>query len=170
MMNIKTIIIALIVLSGLQTKAQPFNHFVIDSKTNTNILIDYCDIEGLQKDDYGTYFEKYYNDYKPSKSSLKKLKKKLDNFEITIVLGAWCSDSKREVPRFIKVLDDAGYDNNRVKIIAVDRNKKANLVDVSELDIQRVPIFIVYEDNKEVGRIIETPHKSLEKDLWKIIK
>ncbi len=169
-MNIKTIIIVLIVLSSFQTIAQHINHFVIDSKTNTNMLIGYCNKEGLQEGDYGIHFKNNYNTYKPSKATIKKLKRKLNNVEITIVLGTWCSDSKREVPRFFKVLDDVGYSNSRVKIIAVDRKKKTSLVDVSDLDIQRVPIFIIYKNGKEIGRIIETPKKSLEKDLWKIIK
>ena len=33
--------------------------------------------------------------------------------------------------------------------------------------INRVPTAIIYRNNKEIGRIIETPKKTLEKDLFK---
>ncbi len=85
-------------------------------------------------------------------------------------MGTWCSDSQREVPRFYKILTDAGYNDKRVKIIAVDKSKEAIVVDIKNLDIEKVPTFIIYKDDIEVGRIIETPKKSLEKDLWKIVK
>ena len=101
---------------------------------------------------------------------ISKLQDKLNDYEITIVLGTWCSDSKVQVPHFYRVINDAGYNDKRVKVIAVDKMKEAVLVDISMMNIERVPTFIIYKDDKEVGRIIETPKKTLERDLWKIIK
>lgn len=170
MMNIRILIIAIIVVSGLHLKAQMMNSMVVDPKTNTKMLIGLCDKKGLEKDVYGVYFKSQYDVYKPSGIYIKKLEDKLDDVEITIVLGTWCSDSEREVPRFYKVLNEAGYNDKRVKLIAVDKNKEAIVVDISDLDIQRVPTFIIYKKEKEIGRIVETPKKSLERDLWKIVK
>jgi len=48
--------------------------------------------------------------------------------------------------------------------------KKLVFFDIDNLDIKRVPTFIIYENGEEIGRIIETPKKSLEKDLEKIVK
>jgi hypothetical protein len=36
-------------------------------------------------------------------------------------------------------------------------------------DIKFVPTFIVFKENLEVGRIIESPQKSIEEDLLKIM-
>lgn len=155
-------------ISGLQTKAQ-MNSMVVDPKTNSKMLMGYCDKKGLEKDIYGIYFKSQYDIYKPSESLIKKLEKKIDEVEITIVLGTWCSDSQREVPRYYKVLNEAGYNDKRVKVIAVDKNKEAIVVDIRNLNIQKVPTFIIYKNDVEIGRIIETPKRSLEKDLWKII-
>lgn len=168
-MKTKIFLLSLIVIISIQGVAQ-INNTAVDPKSNKEILIGYCNKEGFQKGDYGAHFNNYYKLYEPSKAAIKKLKRKLDNVEITIVLGTWCSDSKREVPRFYKVLDDAAYNDSLVKVIAVNRNKKAVFFDIDELDIQRVPTFIIYEDGEEIGRIIETPNKSLEKDLSKIVK
>lgn len=156
-------------LASLTLQAQ-FNSMVVDTKTKSKMLIGNCDKAGLQKDIYGIYFDSQYDVYKPSESIIKNLTEKINDFEFTIVMGTWCSDSKREVPRFYKVLNDAGYNDKRVKVIAVNEKKEAVLVDISKMNIEKVPTFIIYKDDKEIGRIVETPKKSLESDLWKIIK
>lgn len=167
-MKIRTLIISLFIIVGYGLSAQ-MNSMVVDPKTKTKMLIGLCDKKGLEKDIYGFYFKSQYDIYKPADSYIKKLEEVIDDFEVTIVLGTWCSDSQREVPRFFKVLNDAGYNDRRVKVIAVDKMKQAIVVDISDMHIQRVPTFIIYKDNKEVGRIIETPKGSLEKNLWNIV-
>ncbi|MFK5855914.1 MAG: thioredoxin family protein [Bacteroidota bacterium] len=169
-MKIKIIVILLIVLSGLQTTAQMLNSMVVDPNTKTKMLIGYCDRNGLEKDVYGIYFKSQYDVYKPNEAYISKLSEKVGDIEITIVLGTWCSDSQREVPRFYKVLNDAGYNDKRIKVIAVDKTKAAIVVDIKDLNIEKVPTFIIYRDDVEIGRIVETPKKSLEKDLWKIVR
>jgi len=164
------IVSIIIVIAGFQANAQMMNSMVVDQNTKTKMLIGYCDKSGLQKDVYGVYFNSQYDLYKPDESYIKKLSTKLNDVEITIVLGTWCSDSQREVPRFYKVLNDAGYNDKRVKVIAVDKSKEAIVVDISNLNIERVPTFIIYKNDVEIGRIIETPKNSLERNLWKIIK
>jgi uncharacterized protein (DUF1015 family) len=49
----------------------------------------------------------------------------------------------------------------------VDRTKT---VEKMELEIEKVPTFIVYRNGEEIGRIIETPIKSMEEDLYEILK
>lgn len=168
-MYIKILVFALIVFGGFQANAQ-MNSVVVDPKTNTKMLMGYCDKKGLQKGVYGTYFKSQYDVYDPAETYIKKLEEKIDSIEVTIVLGTWCSDSQREVPRFFKVLNEAGYNDKRVKVIAVDKNKEAIVVDIKDMDIKRVPTFIIYRGEKEIGRIVETPKKSLERDLWNIVK
>ena len=168
-MNLRVLIIPIILFFGFQLTAQ-MNSMVVDPKTKTKMLIGYCDKKGLQKDIYGIYFKSQYDVYSPADVYIKKLEEKIDDVEITIVLGTWCSDSQREVPRFYKVLNEAGYNDKRVKVIAVDKNKEAIVVDISDMNIKRVPIFIIYKNEKEIGRIVETPKKSLERDLWNIVK
>ena len=168
-MNLRVLIIPIILFFGFQLTAQ-MNSMVVDPKTKTKMLIGYCDKKGLQKDMYGIYFKSQYDVYSPADVYIKKLEEIIDDVEITIVLGTWCSDSQREVPRFYKVLNEAGYNDKRVKVIAVDKNKEAIVVDISDMNIKRVPTFIIYKNEKEIGRIVEIPKKSLERDLWKIVK
>ena len=37
------------------------------------------------------------------------------------------------------------------------------------LNIEKVPTFIFYKNGIEIGRIIESPEKSIEKDFLKIL-
>lgn len=168
-MNIRILFLTLFVLTYTQLSAQ-MNSVVVDTKTDNKMLIGNCDKSGLEKGVYGTYFKSQYDLYNPGDVYIKKLEEKIDDVEVTVVLGTWCSDSKREVPRFYKVLNEAGYNDKRVKVIAVDKNKEAIVVDIKDWDIKRVPTFIIYKDEKEIGRIVETPKKSLERDLWNIVK
>ena len=92
-----------------------------------------------------------------------------DGLSITIVLGTWCPDSRREVPRFMKILDIWNFPVADITFIGVDEMKKSPIGDFDKLDIQRVPTFILYRKNIEAGRIIENPVTSLEQDIGNIL-
>jgi hypothetical protein len=51
----------------------------------------------------------------------------------------------------------------------VDNAKLSPVGEYDKLDIQRVPTFIIYKNNIEVGRIIENPVTSLEQDMINIL-
>ena len=65
-------------------------------------------------------------------------------------LGAWCSDSRREVPRFLKIADLAGMDATRIKLYGLDRTKKSSDGLTDRYGIERVPTFIFLRGDKEV--------------------
>ena len=99
---------------------------------------------------------------------------------VLCVLGTWCSDSRREVPRFWKVLEAAGLYDLPVELIAVGPAsdpaasawEAAHGVGVGVRErygVQLVPTFIVYEGDAELGRIVETPEISIEADLAGIL-
>jgi thiol-disulfide isomerase/thioredoxin len=93
--------------------------------------------------------------------------------EVTIFLGTWCSDSRREVPRFWKAVDiaaGAGMDVPfAVHYIGVDRQKKEPVAPVTNNDIRYVPTFIVHREGREVGRIVEESPHGIEKDLLALL-
>lgn len=149
--------------------SQDLNRKVVDEKTQQEILIGHCDRSGLMTGDFGTAYLEEHTAYTPEDEALNALKGKLNDIDFVIILGTWCGDSKEQVPRFIKLLDCLKYDVNKVTFICVDRTKTAGDVPVADYKIERVPTFIVMKNGAEIGRIIETPEASLEKDLAKII-
>lgn len=93
------------------------------------------------------------------------------NKRVTFVVfgGAWCDDTRVLLPKFYRVLDEAQYPASAVKLYLVDRQKKTLKGEADKSGITNVPTFIIYRDGKEVGRIVETVKKSIEKDIKDIL-
>lgn len=117
-------------------------------------------------------WKKLYNSYKVDHSILDSLKiSDFNDIEIDIFLGTWCGDSKREVPRFLKIIYQTELSSKvHIHLYAVDRKKNLNNNLAQNNNIQRVATFIIKKDALEIGRIVETPIVSLENDFLKILK
>jgi thiol-disulfide isomerase/thioredoxin len=169
--NVRPIlVIAMMFISALASLAQEINKSIIDPKLNEKILIGYCNRAGLEEGDFGKSYKEYYSVYMPDKSTVTQLRKRLENVEIIIVLGTWCSDSEEQVPKFLKVLDKIHFDDGDLTMICVDKDKLAGDVDISKYGIQKVPTFIIFRNDNEIGRIVESPMNSLEGDLLMILE
>ncbi|CAN5322943.1 hypothetical protein BH09BAC1_BH09BAC1_19600 [soil metagenome] len=118
------------------------------------------------------WFKNEYDSYKVSKKGVKDLKEvdKVKDYRIVIVMGTWCSDSRREVPRFYKVIDALGFPQDKILLVFVDENKNDPSGLGKQFMIKYVPTFIFLDANSnELGRIVETPTKKLDTDWLKII-
>jgi hypothetical protein len=89
--------------------------------------------------------------------------------DILVFFGIWCSDSKRELPRFLKLADLSGIPRGRVRLYALDRKKKSPGGLEARYSIERVPTFIFLRGEKETGRIVERPRSTLEGDVLMIL-
>jgi len=169
--NMKTLFIIFCALLVINiTFAQDLNTIITDPNTGKEILYGYCDRQGLTSEPFNEWFEPEYESYRVDADKLSEINLNvLFNTSITIVLGTWCSDSQREVPRFYRILDYLGFHEENLKLICVDRTKDAAGTEVPELSIDFVPTFIIYIEDQEMGRIIESPAESPEADLVKIL-
>ena len=90
--------------------------------------------------------------------------------EVTVFLGTWCGDSRREVPRFWKALDQTGgMVPFEIEYVAVDRAKEEPAGRVAPANVLYVPTFIVRRDGEEVGRVVETSPGGIESDLLALL-
>jgi thiol-disulfide isomerase/thioredoxin len=134
-------------------------------------LLGYFNPEQLKREPHSVWFYKGYDDYQLSQEAMKSLSETgKDGLTIKIVMGTWCPDSRREVPRFIKVLDTWNFPAGSITFIGVDNGKLSPIGGYEALEIQRVPTFIIYKNNLEAGRIIENPVTSLEQDMLNILR
>ena len=108
-------------------------------------------------------------DYSPDASLVKAIQENAGDVKVLLFLGTWCGDSKREVPHFFKLMDQAGIAESQVEIIALDRSKKDAEGLTEQWQIEYVPTFIFIKDGVEVGRIVETPKDSLEANIAAIL-
>lgn len=93
--------------------------------------------------------------------------------EVEVYFGSWCGDSRRELPRLWKALDQSGGDPAalpfKVRYVAIDRTKKEPAAEVAAGDVHYLPTFVVRRGGKEVGRIVETSPHGVEKDLCALL-
>ena len=87
------------------------------------------------------------------------------DMDFVIMFGTWCHDSKREVPRMLRILDSAGVRTEQISLIGVDTNKEEPKGQEKTYNLRNTPTLILLKNGEEVGRIIERPNVSLEADL-----
>ena len=133
-------------------------------------IIGYFDPGRLLQEPYSTWYRIGFDDYQFNSDAVNTLMdKNKTGISIKIVMGTWCPDSRREVPRIMRILDIWQFPLSGVTFIGVDDTKLSPVSDYNKLDIQRVPTFIIYKNNIEAGRIIENPVTSLEQDIVNIL-
>ena len=139
---------------------------------NQNIIGETNKVDILSTS-HRNWFEDNYQNYKPQPESIKQLKAlfKKNDYSIEVYFGTWCSDSQREVPRLIKLLEKANFNFDHFELVGVGRDKKVPNVSKEQqkkLHITNVPTIIVYQNGHELNRFVEYAQESLEKDLIKI--
>ena len=167
-------LLLLLVMTVLSCTGQSQNlNREISGESKKSYLLGEINKEGLLFENYKTWFLSGYNEYKPNQEIVDKIQKKLKDYNISIFMGTWCGDSRREVPRFYKLLEDAKFPLSQLTVVAVSREtdmyKQSPNHEEKGLNIHRVPIFIFYKNGKEVNRIVEHPVKSLEEDIHSIL-
>lgn len=144
----------------------------VESTTDGKMLLGHQTKNQLLKSPYSDWYVKEHDEYAIDRKTVEELKKeKLSTYTIIVVLGTWCGDSHREVPRLMKILESVNYPEQKLTIIAVNRKKEAPGGEEGVYNIQRVPTIIVQKYGKEIGRIIESPASGyLERDLLQIVQ
>jgi hypothetical protein len=107
--------------------------------------------------------------YQPDPAAIEKLRGLGREVRIEVFFGSWCSDSAAHVPAFFKVLDLAETPLLQPAYFGVPEAKDKRAEYVQGRKIVKLPTFLVLVDGREIGRIEETPKKSVEADLVKIL-
>ena len=141
----------------------------IDEPPTPPFLLGDITQSDLKQGSYASWFQPAYQAYSPSPTATAKLQKVLVDKDFLLFLGTWCGDSKREVPRMLKLLKQSGVDSDRIGIIALDRRPGKYKTSPGKLErefnIKRVPTLVVLRQGREINRIVERPWESLEADL-----
>ncbi|NRD19445.1 thioredoxin family protein [Winogradskyella eckloniae] len=167
--NIITIIIT--VLFTFQINAQ-LNTEIIE-EGETPFLLGKINKEGLEGENYKSWFTTNYDNYAPNPELIDKISSELKAYHIKLFMGTWCGDSKQEVPKLYKVLEACNFPMEQLTVIAVSRKpdmyKQSPQHEEAGLNIHRVPTIIFYKNNTEVNRIVEHPIDTFEADIERII-
>ncbi len=138
-----------------------------NEKKKQEMMIGKIQQNDFLKEPYKTWYEEEYLMYDLDSTTLDSID--LTGTNIKILFGSWCSDSRREVPRFIKMLEYKNFNFDSLGMIGLNREKQAPIYEKNTLNVELVPTFIIFKNKNEIGRIIESPNNSLEKDLSVIL-
>ncbi len=118
----------------------------------------------------GAEWQQKYDSFEPDVDMMGALKAGIRaDIKIDVYLGLWCPDSRNNVPQFIKILDRLGVPIP-VRYIDVPRKSSKEVkFYVEEFQVERVPTFIFYEGNAEIGRIVENPKTGMLEDSMDIV-
>lgn len=148
-------------------------HQEIMPKKGQQFLVGPITLENLQKEPYNSWFLPNYNTYQVDTTIAKILQKKLEGYELKLFLGTWCGDSKREVPRMVKLIEKAKFPIEELELITLDKRgdmyKKSPGGEEKGWNIIKIPTLIVLKEGREINRIVESPVDSLEEDLLAIL-
>ena len=90
---------------------------------------------------------------------------------VTVYLGTWCSDSRRELARFWRAIDDAGGEVAfELAYVGVNRDKDEPADRLQGIGLEYVPTFVVEIDGAEAGRIVEESPNGIEHDLAALLR
>ena len=158
-----------------QKNAQKSTITIESTDTRGNLmLLGKATKERLEQEPFAGWFNKNYNDYRIDSSTADLLKPAVASKRFLIFMGTWCGDSRMEVPRIYKLLDYCGVQASQIELITVNVHdsvyKQSPTHEEKGLNIHRVPDLLVYEHDLEIGRVIETPVQSWEKDLLAIVQ
>ncbi len=168
----KSVLATVLLISSCMVFSQEFNK-EITLENGKTFLLGKVNLDGFDSDPYKIWYQQGHKSYTVDETLIKLIRKSLKGHQIKLFLGTWCGDSKREVPRIIKILETANFPMKNLEIVALDRRE--GLVKTSPggeekgLNIIKVPTLIFFKNVKEVNRIVESPIESLEEDMVQII-
>lgn len=172
-------VIAIIIFAITACKTKMANQSVVavnmeatDKKGNL-ILLGKSTHERLAQPPFNGWYTPNYAAYTVDSNTANQVKSFLKNKRFLLFMGTWCGDSRREVPRMYKILDYCQVRSSKIQLINLNNSdtayKQSPGHEEQGLNIRRVPTLLIYEGQREVGRIVESPVTSLEKDILAIV-
>lgn len=165
----------LVSLSIIAQEEEPEMNKVIEHvETGEPMLIGPVTVDGfLMVDEFAKVYTDIYESYQPDMDLLRLVNPRIKYSSVVIIMATWCQDSQEQLPRFMKVIEALEIPMENVQIIAVNHLKDSedNIDPINTYDLELVPTFIFFNRlGDEIGRIVETPEKTMEESIYQIFK
>ena len=94
---------------------------------------------------------------------------------VTVYLGTWCADSRRELARLWRAFDEIGVLDPaelpfELEYVGVGRGKDEPADRLAGVGLRYVPTFVVARGGREVGRMVEVSPHGIEHDLLALLR
>jgi hypothetical protein len=113
-------------------------------------------------------FSRPYAEYQPKQEDIDAFQS-LAGKSIVVLFGTWCHDSKREIPKLLKLLTISQVPLADFSMHAVDYNKHEPEGLYQRFALRYSPTIILLRGDQELGRVVEKPLQSLAADLASFI-
>src|SRR5215218_526283 len=165
----KRILFCAIVLSSSAIVCAQSAETYVDNR-GTKIIKGFMTKQELTTDTAFAWFAQNQQGYTPEQNALQAFKANKDSINIVAFAGTWCGDTKSLLPKFFALADAAGFSQDRIILLGVDRSKKTIQHLAEAFGIINVPTFIVMKNGKELGRVVEYgKYGMFDKELGEII-
>lgn len=135
------------------------------------MLLGDFELEALKEAPYNEWYDPIYEESIIEEEHMDQLESLLtDDIKIIAYIGSWCPDTQFELPNLIKTLDRINFNYSNLELIGVDEEYQAPDGSNKDWNITNVPTFILLQNDKELGRFVEFPDKSLAEDFIKILE
>jgi thiol-disulfide isomerase/thioredoxin len=157
--------------NSLATNVSAHNYEIsTDSKTGFKVLKGFLSRADIENDTSFNWFKANMKLGQADANAVAAFKKNASKFQVIIFGGTWCDDTQNLLPVFYRLVDKSGFPDSSVTLMGVDRAKTSlyNLHNV--FHITDVPTFIVMQDGKEIGRVVEYgKYGQVDKELGEIV-
>lgn len=161
--------IILILILATSMSCSTSKKVMTTTKDISGNLIGLAHKEDFLQEPFNSWFTPNYENYNLNKEVIEKLKPLLKNVTIKGFIGTWCGDSQEQTPVFYKMLDETEFKYKNLELVTVNRSKTTPDNLQEGCNIERVPTFIFYKNDKEIGRFVEFPRETVEADILKIV-
>ena len=163
-MKCKHIIIMAVMV--ILASCSPKNALMITKdKDGSKMLVGISDKNTLMTDKAFGWFKKGYDQYKPDATQVEVISRIAPSLHIDVFAGTWCDDTHDLLPEFYKVMDAAKVTDAQITLHLVNRDKKTKDGSSEKYKITKVPTFIVFIKDRQVGKVVESAKKSIEADI-----
>lgn len=168
MKKLSLILNFLLITTGIAIAQNQYQ--VLVERPNEKSLKGIISREVLTGDSTFKWYAEAQKIYTPFAAATEALQKNKDSVQLLVFMGTWCEDSHFIIPRLFKLTDAAGFSDNNISLIGVDRSKKTLSHLCEALNITNVPTIIVMKKGKELGRIVEYgKYGMFDKELGEIV-
>jgi len=132
------------------------------------------DLEWEQLQEIDGWLEEW-TAYESDPDTVEWLRSAAGEYSLVSVIGTWCSDSRREISRLERILEQIEGERFEHWIVGVDRSKRVEVAGfpaglLSDNTAERVPTIIVLDaSGHELGRVVETAERPLEELLMEFV-
>lgn len=120
---------------------------------------------------FATWYIPNQKAYTPNTAAKELLAKNKDSIQLLVFMGTWCEDSQFIIPKLFSLTEAAGFSNDHITLVGVDRQKQTFGHLCEALNVTNVPTIIVLKKGKELGRVIEYGKSGMfDKDLAEILQ